>query len=67
MAEGEKPKAEKAKDPDVKLLEQQLVEKLGAKVDISYNRKGKGKLVISYASLEELDGIISHINPDLES
>ena len=45
-------------------LEQQLVEKLGAKVDISYNRKGKGKLVISYASLEELDGIISHINPD---
>lgn len=67
IAEGEKPKAEKAKDPDVKLLEQQLVEKLGAKVDISYNRKGKGKLVISYASLEELDGIISHINPDLEA
>ncbi len=67
IAEGEKPKAEKAKDPDVKLLEQQLVEKLGAKVDISYNRKGKGKLVISYASLEELDGIISHINPDYES
>ena len=67
IAEGEKPKTEKAKDPDVKLLEQQLVEKLGAKVDISYNRKGKGKLVISYASLEELDGIISHINPDYES
>lgn len=67
IAEGEKPKAEKAKDPDVKLLEQQLVEKLGAKVDISYNRKGKGKLVISYASLEELDGIISHINPEYES
>lgn len=66
IAEGEKPKAEKAKDPDVKLLEQQLVEKLGAKVDISYNRKGKGKLVISYTSLEELDGIISHINPDTE-
>ena len=62
IAQGEKPKAEKIKDPDVKLLEQQLVEKLGAKVDISYNRKGKGKLVISYASLDELDGILSHIN-----
>ena len=62
IAQGEKPKAEKIKDPDVKLLEQQLVEKLGAKVDFSYNRKGKGKLVISYASLDELDGILSHIN-----
>lgn len=67
IAEGEKPKVEKTKDPDVKLLEQQLVEKLGAKVDISYNRKGKGKLVISYTSLEELDGIITHINPEHES
>jgi ParB family chromosome partitioning protein len=64
IAQGEKPKEEKAKDPDVKLLEQQLVEKLGAKVDISYNRKGKGKLVISYSSLDELDGIIAHIAPD---
>lgn len=66
IAEGEKPKAEKAKDPDVKLLEQQLIEKLGAKVDISYNRKGKGKLTISYASLEELDGIIAHIDPNYQ-
>lgn len=56
--------AEKAiveKDPDVKLLEQQLIERLGAKVDISYNRKGKGKMVISYTSLDELDGIIAHL------
>ena len=65
--EGEKPKVEKNKDPDVKLLEQQLVDKLGANVEISYNRKGKGKLVISYASLDELDGIIAHINPEQES
>ena len=62
IAEGEKPKAEKAKDPDVQLLEQQLIDKLGAKVEISYNRKGKGKMVISYASLDELDGIIAHLN-----
>jgi len=62
IAEGDKPKAEKVKDPDVERLEQQLVDKLGAKVEISYNRKGKGKMVISYASLDELDGIISQIN-----
>jgi len=67
IAEGEKPKAEKVKDPDVKLLEQQLIEKLGANVEINYNRKGKGKLVISYSSLDELDGIISHLSPDQET
>ncbi|WP_199610107.1 ParB/RepB/Spo0J family partition protein [Flocculibacter collagenilyticus] len=52
------------KDPDVSLLETQLSENLGAKVDINYNRKGKGKMVISYASLEELDGIIAKINQE---
>ncbi len=57
--QAQKQKAEK--DPDVKLLEQQLIEKLGANVAISYNRKGKGKMVISYSSLDELDGIISHL------
>jgi ParB family chromosome partitioning protein len=50
------------KDPDVKQLEQQLAENLGAKVDISYNKKGKGKLVISYTDLAELDGILEKIN-----
>jgi len=50
------------KDPDVKQLEQKLAENLGAKVEINYNKKGKGKLVISYTSLDELDGILSRIN-----
>lgn len=61
LSQEAKPKTEQVKDPDVKLLEQQLVEKLGAKVEISYNRKGKGKMVISYTSLDELDGILSHL------
>mgnify|MGYP000224047132 CR=1 FL=1 len=52
------------KDPDVKQLEQQLAENLGAKVEINYNKKGKGNLVISYTNLEELDGILSHINAE---
>ena len=38
------------KDPDVKQLEQQLADNLGAKVEINYNKKGKGKLVISYTN-----------------
>jgi ParB family chromosome partitioning protein len=56
----EKEKIEK--DPDVKQLELQISENLGAKVDISYNKKGKGKLVVSYTNLAELDGIIEKIN-----
>ncbi|ATD00100.1 MULTISPECIES: ParB/RepB/Spo0J family partition protein [Pseudoalteromonas] len=59
------PKSEaqpKEKDPDVLQLEQQLAQNLGAKVEINYNQKGKGKLVISYTSLDELDGILEKIN-----
>ncbi|NMM42279.1 ParB/RepB/Spo0J family partition protein [Pseudoalteromonas arctica] len=52
------------KDPDVKQLEQQLAENLGAKVEINYNKKGKGNLVISYTNLAELDGILSRINAE---
>ena len=55
------------KDPDVKQLEQQLAENLGAKVEINYNKKGKGKLVISYTNLDELDGILNRINQDKAS
>jgi len=49
------------KDPDTEKLEQNLSEKLGSQVIISHNKKGKGKLVITYTNLEELDGIISQL------
>ena len=55
-------KAEKIKDPDTQSLEQKLSEKFGAQVAISHNKKGKGKLVISYTNLEELDGILGQFN-----
>jgi ParB family chromosome partitioning protein len=51
-----------AADPDVRRLEQELAEKLGAKVLIQHSQAGKGKLVVSYNSLDELDGILAHIN-----
>jgi ParB family transcriptional regulator, chromosome partitioning protein len=50
-----------ATDPDVQRLELNLSEKLGARVAIQHSRSGKGKLVVSYNSLDELDGIIEHI------
>ncbi|PKM18167.1 chromosome partitioning protein, ParB family [Rheinheimera pacifica] len=54
--------AEKPRDPDVLALEQRLSERFAAPVQISYNNKGKGKLEISYTSLDELDGIINKLN-----
>ncbi|MEK7206898.1 MAG: ParB/RepB/Spo0J family partition protein [Pseudomonadota bacterium] len=48
-------------DPDIRLLTQQLSEKLGAKVRLQHSAKGKGRLLIEYNSLDELDGIIAHI------
>ena len=52
----------RAADPDVRRLEQDLAEKLGAKVLIQHSQAGKGKLVVSYNSLDELDGILAHIS-----
>ena len=53
--------AAKTADPDVRRLEQQLGNTLGAKVSIQSGTGGKGKLLISYNSLDELDGILKHI------
>lgn len=46
---------------EVQKLEDSLSEKLGAQVNIQYNNKGKGKLVVEYNNLDELDGILEHI------
>jgi len=50
-----------AKDADIRRLETEVSEKLGAKVSLNHTKKGAGKLVISYNSLDELDGILKHI------
>jgi ParB family chromosome partitioning protein len=51
-----------AGDPNVNRLEQELADKLGAKVAIQHSAGGKGKVVVSYNSLDELDGILAHIH-----
>lgn len=63
LAELENPssKGHQAMDPDIKRLQDQLSEKVGAPVVIQHSAKGKGKLVFSYSNLNELDGILNHI------
>jgi ParB family chromosome partitioning protein len=46
---------------DIRRLEVEVAEKLGAKVSLQHTQKGAGKLVISYNNLDELDGILKHI------
>lgn len=48
-------------DKDIQHLERHLSERFGAPVNINHGRKGKGKVVISYSSLDELDGILAHL------
>jgi len=58
-------KAKKAKpriDPDIRRLQDDLSNKLGAKVQIQHTSSGKGKLVIRYNSSDELDGILDHFS-----
>ncbi|QBY04409.1 ParB/RepB/Spo0J family partition protein [Thalassotalea sp. HSM 43] len=60
----QQPEVEKptmVKDPDTIKLEESLAERIGSPVAIKHNKKGKGQMVISYASLAELDGILSKI------
>lgn len=58
---GEPEKKEKSLDPNIESLQQRLTDHLGAKVAINDNGKGKGKLVISYTSADELEGVLAHL------
>ena len=49
------------KDPDVVALERRLSDLLRVSVNVQHNTSGKGKLVIHYSNLKELDDILHHI------
>ena len=51
----------RARDPDTERLERELSDKLGAPVAISHTAKGRGRVVISYTNLDELDGILERL------
>ena len=55
-------KSPKSLDPDIKRLQDDLTEKLAAKVAFQHTAKGNGKMVVHYNSLDELEGILKHIN-----
>ena len=52
---------EPSADPDIRRLELELADKLGAKVAFQHAATGKGKLIVTYNSLDELEGILAHI------
>ncbi|WP_404366173.1 ParB/RepB/Spo0J family partition protein [Marinobacter sp.] len=60
-APGKSPDAGRVVDPNIRALQDSLAERLGARVSIDHGQRGKGKLVIEYSSLDELDGILEHI------
>ncbi len=53
--------AKPAPDPNIRRLQDDLAERLGAAVQINHGQRGSGRLVIRYNSLDELDGILEHI------
>lgn len=57
-----KAKTEKKTDPNILNLQHNLSNKLGAKVLFQHGDKGRGKMVIHYNSVDELEGIIAHIS-----
>jgi ParB family chromosome partitioning protein len=62
LTPGTSQEAPATRDANIRKLETDLSEKLGAKVQVQHSSSGKGKLVISYHTLDELDGILNHIS-----
>ncbi len=55
------PAQSKEIDPDIAKLQDDLSEKLAARVAVKHQTSGKGQLIINYNNLDELDGILAHI------
>lgn len=60
--EAKKPTPDKSVSADIEKLEEGLSEKIGVPVSVQHSAKGSGKLVLKYNNLDELDGILSHLN-----
>ena len=52
---------QRKRDPNTIKLEKEISETLGAKVGISHNKKGTGKLIINFKNLDQLQGILEKI------
>jgi len=62
------PRPEKLKkqgdNADIRHLERELSDIVGAAVAIEHKAGGKGRLIIDYGTLEQLDGILRHFRPE---
>lgn len=54
--------ARQISNPDIDILQNSLAQKMGANVKIQHSTTGKGKLIIRYTSIDELEGILAHIS-----
>ncbi len=61
-----KDKFEAKSDPHIEQLERRISDKVGAPIKIQHGPKGKGKIVIQYSSLDELDGVLEHLGVESE-
>ena len=61
LAEPSEHQVAKREDPNIRQLQDDLSQRIGAAVKFQHGASGKGKLVIQYNSLDELDGILDHI------
>ena len=50
-----------SKDPNIRLLEQNLAEKIGLDVEIKNKKNNKGTIIFSYKELDQLNRIIETI------
>ena len=48
-------------DGDIRRLEIEVSEKLGARVRVEHTKKGSGRVIVHYNNLDELDGILKHL------
>jgi len=64
----EKPGARaKEKSRDITRLEEELSDALATTVNIQLSARNKGALIISFANLDQLDGVITRLRKDVAS
>lgn len=57
-------KEQKEKSADDRILEERLADSIGAPVHVVYGKKGRGKIVIDFADLDDLDALIAKLAPE---
>jgi ParB family transcriptional regulator, chromosome partitioning protein len=60
---GSKPATGKEKSRDLVRLEEELSDALATSVSIKANARNKGEIVIAFANLDQLDGVIARLRP----